>query len=47
MKYETFETHTNFPYGNESTVRWKWQGSKDILQVSQALGTLGITITCA
>jgi len=31
---------------NESTLRWKWQGSKDIPQVSQALGTFGITITC-
>jgi hypothetical protein len=30
---------------NESTLRWKWQGGKDIPQVSQALGTLGITIT--
>jgi hypothetical protein len=32
---------------NGSTLRWKWQGSKDIPQVSQALGTLGVTITFA
>ena len=34
-----------FPYGGESTVRWKWHGSIDIPHVSQALGTLGITIS--
>ena len=31
-------------YGNESTVRWKWQGGKDIPQVSQSLGNLALKL---